>query len=71
MHSRQDDETLLTMLHMRDVAGLNCGDIGRHFGVSRRSIIGKLWRVDQAALPCECASPANKDGAMQPQWWAQ
>lgn len=68
-HSRAQDEQQLKMLDLRDAEHLTCKEIGLRFGKSKGSVLGMLYRIDKAELPCLCQKPENQDGGMPRGWW--
>ncbi|GLO70300.1 hypothetical protein MACH17_18170 [Phaeobacter inhibens] len=61
------DEQLLNALHLRDHDGLTCGELAQRFRVSRGTMIGAMYRIDQDT---DRSDPdGNKNGSMKPKWW--
>lgn len=66
------DAELLRMLEMRD-RGDSAAVIGRAMGISRSAVLGHFKRINDecARHPCAARRAANRDGGMQPRWWAR
>jgi len=71
--TRHDDLTLLEMLHLHEHEGVSKSQIGKRYGKTKNSVIGMFHRVRLAhdAIECRCRKPANRDGGMEPRWWAK
>lgn len=69
--TRQDDETVLKILHRIDVLGIKYGEAGAPFGKSRSAVSGMIHHLRrQEVTACACEKPENRDGGMPTRWWA-
>lgn len=72
--ARRDDERILRILHLLDVARAGPDFVGHEYDLTRGQIAGMRNRTTGAAAiarhPCECKRPENMDGGMPAKWWA-
>lgn len=69
--SRQSDEKILQIMHLRDAVGLTSSEIAKRLSMTRAAVCGVWNRIDNAAeeWPCAARKAVNRDGGMAPGWW--
>ena len=62
------DERILEALHLSDVERRTFAEIADHFGTTRSSAAGTIYRIRNIM---KCFPLDEHDGSMPPRWWAE
>ena len=68
--TREADELILKVMHLREVDGLINARIAERLGMSKGTVAGIVYRFENTDIgPCQCVKRCNQDGGMRPGWW--
>lgn len=65
--TREEDLYVLNILDMYD--RYSSPKIAKKLGMTKNTVLGKIYRVRKVEQPCRCIKPENKDGGMPNRWW--